>query len=273
MEEKTLENWEQFEEAINELEQQRLQKQQETALKISEYLYRGQSDSSWLLETTLDRFFEKEINLKYYYGIILSAKPKIETFTGLEWNVPKYEKYEAWLNKMGTLSSGEFIAYEYMAYLRHHGFPSPLLDWTASPYIAAFFAFNNVPKDTKYVSIFVFCERSSGLKTSSSNETTIRSLGPYVKAHKRHFLQQSQYTICTIHRNDGHYYAKHQDIVDRNDDFQNLMWKFNVPRSERKSALMRLNQMNINAFSLFGTEDSLLETIATSDIYLKERNL
>jgi len=29
-----------------------------------------------------------------------------------------------------------------MTRLRHHGFPSPLLDWPQSPYIAAFFAFN-----------------------------------------------------------------------------------------------------------------------------------
>ena len=31
--------------------------------------------------------------------------------------------------------------------------------------------------------------------------------------------------------------------------------------------------MNINAFSLFGSEDSLLETIATTDIMLKDRDL
>jgi hypothetical protein len=33
-------------------------------------------------------------------------------------------------------------SYDFMTRLRHHGFPSPLLDWPQSPYTAAFFAFN-----------------------------------------------------------------------------------------------------------------------------------
>ena len=273
MNEKDLKDWEEFESAIIDLEQKRLQNQSQLAVKISNYLYRGQKDSNWLLETTLDRFFEKEISLTDYYRVVLSAKPKIETFTEKEWNTPTYEKYASWVKETSDVFTGEFKAYEFLAYLRHHGFPSPLLDWTESPYIAAFFAFNNVAKDTENVSIFVFCEKAYGMKIATSDETSIRSLGPYVRTHKRHFLQQSRYTICTIHKNNKLHYAKHQDIVERDEKDQNLIWKFNIPASERKTALMKLNRMNINAWSLFETEDSLLETIATSDVFLKGRNI
>jgi hypothetical protein len=42
-----------------------------------------------------------------------------------------------------------------------------------------------------------------------------------------------------------------------------------IPATERRAALMDLDQMNINSFSLFGTEDSLVRTIARRDGLLR----
>ena len=42
---------------------------------------------------------------------------------------------------------------------------------------------------------------------------------------------------------------------------QDLVWKFDIPSDERDKVLGILSAYNLNAFSLFGSEESLLETM------------
>ncbi len=274
MKEIKLNSWNEFEQQISELELNQHGKYIETQISRSPLVFRGQGDSAWKLKTTLDRYFSKEVSLNSYYLLTLIAKPKIETFTNCRWDtIPTPKEYEKWVDKIEVSPFGQVPAYEYFTYLRHHGFPSPLLDWTASPYVAAFFAFNNPSDKSEYVSIFAYQEYSGGSKIGSGGEPAITNLGPNIRTHRRHFHQQSQYTICTVGKNDSHYYANHENIVKKDDKEQDLLWKFNIPVTERKEVLGKLHRMNINAFSLFGTEDSLLETIATTDIFLKGKDL
>ena len=272
MEEISLNSWDQFEDKLKELETKRQALGPQT-YSSSNYLFRGHGDTTWLLETTLDRFFAKRISLLLYYRYAQMARPRIEAFTGSRWDIPSNEDYESWLKNHDGLTFHDYKAYDYLAYLRHHGFPSPLLDWTESPYVAAFFAFRSEVRGATQVAIYAYQEYPGVGKISSSNKPIIHCLGPYVSSHKRHFLQQSQYTFCTEIDDDAVYYTDHQKVVARNEPQQDLMWKFVLPIGERRRALAQLNRMNINAFSLFGTEDSLAETIATSDIYVRGRDV
>ena len=45
-----------------------------------------------------------------------------------------------------------------------------------------------------------------------------------------------------------------------------------IPIEERRTALKHLDLMNINAFSLFGSEDSLVRTVARREMLFRDRD-
>jgi hypothetical protein len=45
-----------------------------------------------------------------------------------------------------------------------------------------------------------------------------------------------------------------------------VLWRFVIPSTERAKVLRRLDRLNLNAYSLFGSEESLMETLAFREI-------
>ena len=263
-----LPNWEAFDAEMERLSQEYSVKNKGW---VSQMLFRGQSDSSWKLETTLERYPVQLLKAGHYYTVILSAKPQIETYTNRSWTIPEPQVAMALLNsKEGRFGLIDFPAYEYMVYLRHHGFPSPLLDWTQSPYVAAFFAFHYVDPKATSVSVYAFLEYLEKGKLSSPDSPAIHTRGAYITSHRRHFLQQCEYSVCVVRKAEGWYYACHEDVFAQGEEEQDLLWKFNLPISERTKVLQALDRYNLNAYSLFGSEESLMETMANREILFRE---
>jgi predicted nucleotidyltransferase/HEPN domain-containing protein len=162
----------------------------------------------------------------------------------------------------------------FMTYLRHNGFPSPLLDWTRSPYIAAFFAFNDLWTEIKpeYVSIFAYQEYTGLGKGRIWGEPYIHTIGSNIDTDKKHYLQQSEYSICAIKENKSgkKYFASYEDVEKTGlpDERQDTLIKFNIPASEQYKVLGKLGLMNINAYSLFTSELSLIETLSVREFFL-----
>jgi hypothetical protein len=264
-----IESWEAFEERL-----QQIRQAERANGRRTDFLFRGVCDSTCELTTTLERTAPGFGRISDYYYTISRLKPQIESLTGNSWEVPDpfdvkqlLESYDAWsLRKFPDRAT-----YSYMIHLRHHGFPSPLLDWTRSHYIAAFFAFRSDRKPTaQRVSIYVFSEMPEVAKLTSSDRPWIRRTGPFVTTHRRHFLQQCDYTMCATFSDSKEWrFACHEDVTGGTDQKQDVLWKLNVPWTERLKVLGLLDNYNMNAFTLFESEEALMETLAVRAIELR----
>lgn len=98
------------------------------------YVFRGQPDASWLLEPSLLR------QLRSVADPVAARKIEelLETeFTAQASLFPETES--VWL---ALLAAGKT---ELWACMQHHACPTRLLDWTASAYVAAYFAVDQLP--------------------------------------------------------------------------------------------------------------------------------
>lgn len=88
MKEENAPSWEEFEAILHRIESMRQKAHKRSAVIVSDLLYRGQADSRWRLETTLERSVSKPVSLYDYYMLIEQAKARIETFTDKSWRIP-----------------------------------------------------------------------------------------------------------------------------------------------------------------------------------------
>lgn len=224
-------------------------------------IFRGHTNADWHLETSLERMIGENMLFEHYFRLIKKIQTKIETFTNQTWELPSYEDFQKNIDSTHNLDNQ---TYTYMTYLRHFGFPSPLLDWTKSPFIAAYFAFRNVSKSkVDKVAIYMYTVLHDSYGIYLSNYSYIFPIEKSPRNNKRHELQQGIYTICLKEENDNIYISNHERSgININDEQRDpRVTKFILPASERMNALSALNAYNINSYSLFGTEESLLESL------------
>lgn len=236
-------------------------------LKHYALLFRGHYDAAWNLSTTLERAGFEDMSFKDYVGKVESIRSKVETITNEHWKYSIEElKLAEEVTALDLMPSKKTIhLYEFFAYLRHHGFPSPLMDWTVSPYVAAFFAFDYMGKGDPLsgeAAIYCFIETRDGSKSGEEERGMIWSIGPNLVTHKRHYLQQCRYTVC-LKRPLKHYcFGNHEKAIDPDNPEQDIVIKLILPLSIKQAVLKKLNLMNIGPYQLFEDEDSLVRSLA-----------
>jgi hypothetical protein len=97
------------------------------------WIYRGQQDVTWLLETILERYVHR-LN-----GNLKRHALKIEGCLLREF-MRRFHHYADYRPR-------ENDELEWFALMQHHGAPSRLLDWTMSIYVAAYFAVEKAESD------------------------------------------------------------------------------------------------------------------------------
>jgi hypothetical protein len=156
-------NWQEFEIWLQELKDRNYRRG---------LIFRGQADSEWRLETTLERNGQSIMPIADYYNLIVrQVGPSVSSFTSMQapsFNENLWKELSARAQYERSIFFDQAVFpggehFEYVAYLRHHGFPSPLLDWSLSPYVAAFFAFRDAAPKIEKRSIFVYCDRPQGI--------------------------------------------------------------------------------------------------------------
>ncbi len=228
-----------------------------------EILFRGQSDHSWTIKSSLERELERhgkeEIACKEYYGIIDRYKPLMNplienrygrksTQNGYDFDFQEYEKGSWQLPEM-----------EYMAYLRHHGFPTPSIDLSRSCFIALFFACEDFNQDRK-VDGKVFLYAPPRVWVDGNNIPSLRKIGRYVEAGKRHLAQQSQYLIPTVYDSEWKFITFNK-VIDRNNNNHEFR-EITINKDAKAKLMKELNDMNINKYTMFLNEDALIKSFA-----------
>ena len=213
-----------------------------TSAPRHKYIWRGQRRSDWILNSSLDRLFA---------SLTLSNSPDLEKLTAQH-----LESFQYAARGRRGLNPAKLLEDDMWALGQHFGLATPLLDWTRSPFAAAYFAFEERDDNpTEYRVVwgldqYAIKQRSDELQEQESYEKgrppVIDFIDPMLDENQRLVSQGGLFTRSPVGVSIDQWvqsaFANSAGAV---------LIRIEIPNTDRLMCLRTLDRMNINHLSLF----------------------
>ena len=249
------------------------------------WCFRGQRESEWSLDTSLDRAIKVEYENGYGHPLDRDTEQGELLF--------RFQQQAH--HHIDNLPSAEDLA-SWLALMQHHGVPTRLLDWTKSPYVALYFALIEEPQDDRcavwtinldwlnskgheligleaVMSVMRNSQTNGGNRYSSiplTEEPVIVKVDP-LRANERMVAQQG-FFLCKLYHRATFSQILMSMMINTNVPDQPVLRKLTIGKDLRIEILKRLREMNIHSASLFPGLDGFAQSLK-HDLEIKVKSM